>query len=201
MKTCKKCGIKKPNSEFYKAAKNKDGLFTKCKHCVTKEIEHLQMVIDTHYKNWWRDCIAPQATNTPLQLRVCEKCNIEKTIDHFYSDKRPSMEQRTVCNSCEMGLKRSDTKKCKTCKKIKPVKEFHKDKNNSTGYQDACSDCSTDKFCKGCLKIKPREEFTKDKRNKDGLRTICKDCTNFAKRSARRVPISAKPYEGATYAL
>ena len=33
MKTCKKCGVEKEESEFYKGAQNKDGLKSWCKEC------------------------------------------------------------------------------------------------------------------------------------------------------------------------
>lgn len=36
MKTCTKCGIEKPLSEYYKAKSNKDGLMTWCRTCETK---------------------------------------------------------------------------------------------------------------------------------------------------------------------
>ena len=36
MKTCTKCNIEKPLSEYYKAKSNKDGLMTWCRTCETK---------------------------------------------------------------------------------------------------------------------------------------------------------------------
>jgi hypothetical protein len=38
-KTCSKCGVAKPIAEFYKDAKNRDGLQSRCKECVDTRIE------------------------------------------------------------------------------------------------------------------------------------------------------------------
>lgn len=38
MKTCTKCGIEKPKSEFHRSSKTKDGIITQCKPCKSKII-------------------------------------------------------------------------------------------------------------------------------------------------------------------
>lgn len=36
MRTCTKCGIEKPFSEFYKCSRNKSGIISQCKPCKDK---------------------------------------------------------------------------------------------------------------------------------------------------------------------
>lgn len=35
IKVCSKCGLPKPATEFHRSSKRKDGLYTRCKHCVS----------------------------------------------------------------------------------------------------------------------------------------------------------------------
>ncbi len=37
MKTCRQCNKEQPTTEFYKQARNKDGLFHECKECCKKQ--------------------------------------------------------------------------------------------------------------------------------------------------------------------
>ena len=51
MKTCRKCSIEKPLTEFYKNKAMKDGLQKKCKHCTLQYYQDNKQKVLQYYKD------------------------------------------------------------------------------------------------------------------------------------------------------
>ena len=52
MKTCSKCSIEKPLTEFSKCKANKDGLQNKCKLCITLHYQNNKETYKSNIQKW-----------------------------------------------------------------------------------------------------------------------------------------------------
>jgi hypothetical protein len=58
MKTCRQCNKEQPTTEFYKQARNKDGLFHECKECCKKQrnkrYKENPQAMKKQWKQWYQ---------------------------------------------------------------------------------------------------------------------------------------------------
>jgi hypothetical protein len=98
-----------------------------------------------------------------LETKVCRKCNVEKLISEFGTNKQN-----------EDGLNTW----CKDCTNI--IKKRHRDKKRKEKLNKLNGGSST-KICYNCGNEKSLNNFDIDNRNIDGLKDICKDCVQEKK--------------------
>ena len=77
MKTCKKCKVEKPNSEFYKSKASKDGLQTRCKPCLNVLTEFVT-----------------------VEVKRCSRCNTIKSAADFTIDRKSRDMLKYYCKDC-----------------------------------------------------------------------------------------------------
>jgi len=146
-KTCSKCGIYKPYSEFHKNTRTKDGCVIYCKEC-NKE----------HSRTWYH--ANPEKRNNRatrlagkyegITNKICAKCNKLKPFSEFYKSSNNASGHKPTCKACVCveETKRASNrtlsithKICSTCGIDKPVTDFVKDKYKSDGYHQECRAC------------------------------------------------------------
>ena len=86
-----------------------------------------------------------------MKTRICNKCNVEKSVTEFYNDYRLKEGRPVQCISCKkaQALKRtkenpvlSESKICSGCKVDLPISEFHKDSRQRSGTTSRCKKCT-----------------------------------------------------------
>jgi len=82
MKTCSKCKIEKPSSEFHKASNAKDGLYYCCKFCSKSPSAKRQLLVKDGFK-------------------LCTKCDEEKPLSDFHNHDEGKLGLRSNCKECE----------------------------------------------------------------------------------------------------
>lgn len=90
---CTKCGESKLLSEYFKASRSRDRLMTECKVCA-----------NAYRKEWGKKrSILP----FPGIKKKCSGCEIEKSLNEFYNDKKGLYGKGYKCSSCsdESGKK------------------------------------------------------------------------------------------------
>ncbi|MDP3442503.1 MAG: hypothetical protein Q8T08_06530, partial [Ignavibacteria bacterium] len=90
MKTCTKCGIEKPLSEYYKNRNFKSGLHSRCKDCI-KAYKKTQVVI---YK------IKNTSSIVKLTEKKCYYCGENKPSNHFYKNTSKYDGLHSECKEC-----------------------------------------------------------------------------------------------------
>lgn len=107
MKICKKCKIEKKKSEFRKNNKNKDGLTTECKSCLSNKERQNRYIKRTggleNYDKWVEfydnrnnpNVVLAQTTN------ICRKCGKEKELVDFVKDNRSIKGCSNLCKECK----------------------------------------------------------------------------------------------------
>lgn len=169
-KRCKICLQIKDLSEFY-FRKEQQQYRTECKSCMLskqKEIRDIKSIERKRLKEI-------EKANKPIpNSKVCSKCNIEKTIDEFRTNKHGYI--FTVCKECEYNLNmeryykekmqdehykavheakleqdklfKDHKKRCLVCFQVKDLSEFYY-RNDSHDYKNWCKECEkkrTNKF-------------------------------------------------------
>ena len=185
MKLCKKCGINKPLTEFYKDNHLKDGFTNSCKNCIYSKKEKLL-----------------------LPIKICKKCGIEKILDDFPTDRQLLGSKMNTCKLCFYNYQKNKRLKikiekikngeikikiCNICKDKLRIGKFNKSNLTEDGYLNNCKFCSKKikeienkkhqteyfglkKMCNKCKKEKDINLFHKCKKIKDGHFSECIDC-------------------------
>lgn len=109
MKTCRKCNIEKPESEFYANNHNPDGFHSYCKPCLTT-VER-----ENRWKRNGQDGYVRARIKQPTdgKTRICTKCREQKPVADFST------------NGLSRAGKSTYRSLCKTCSNAK-LKDFHK---------------------------------------------------------------------------
>lgn len=137
-------------------------------------------------------------------MKICTKCNKEKSESEFAKNVKAPDGLSYWCKSCkkeyydnkykkEIEVLPKGYKRCGKCKQIKTINYFNKNCNSKDGLYSICIDCQklyrntyksqeklqvTEKYCTKCKQLKPILEFSKNAYSKDGYQTVCKSCQN-----------------------
>jgi len=94
MKQCNKCKEWKDKSEFWKTARNKDGLSSKCKTCLSEYSAHLYMKKNNYCFRYGT------SEQTNGIIITCSKCGEKKHRSKFHIDRSKKFGIRYSCASC-----------------------------------------------------------------------------------------------------
>jgi len=210
-KTCIKCGIEKPVSEFCRNKNSKDGSNYCCKKCVQKKV----------FPNYLKSK-KKKALLLSQGLKPCSKCNTYKPLNDFHKCKTTTDGLQSSCKQCRRSRwltptgvkKRADKlllfaqglKRCAKCNQIKCLSEFSLSNSSAIGVKTRCKSCinrNTDlakrsrenkilfkngnKRCNKCNKIKKLCDFQKNSSANDKYGYTCKDCLGRDTDNARRL--------------
>lgn len=186
IKTCTKCNIEKPLTEYYKQAGGKYGIMSICMACVS-----------LLYKT--RERHAPEVS--PNYTKVCIVCGIERSGTDYYRNGLALDGLDSRCKVCEKERvylpdpNHSDRPKvCRVCKETKTQKDFPNSPKSKDGLGAKCKICISHigasknnianpddsdklKLCPGCNTEKPQSDFYKARRIGGGLTSRCKTCS------------------------
>ena len=88
-KTCSKCGEAKPPGQFYRDVSKRDGLSSRCRHCVNESDRRRRQENLEHGRE-----------NGPWRQKTCSKCGETKPPDQFNRDARARDGLGTQCRAC-----------------------------------------------------------------------------------------------------
>lgn len=107
-------------------------------------------------------------------MKICNKCNLQKTLDCFSKDKNRKDGHSYTCKSCVSALVRAtyfariarykaevktcNLKVCSLCKIEKHANEFYKDKHTKEGVVSWCKSCT---YIKNSTNLRRKERYTK----------------------------------------
>ena len=93
-KTCSKCKVEKPATEFHKRARSKDGLYGWCKSCsCERSLERWRE------KNPDRPKRPKYAPDSPF--KICTLCGQEKPVEDFHKAHKGACGRKSICKQCE----------------------------------------------------------------------------------------------------
>jgi hypothetical protein len=143
-KTCSKCQIEKPVSQFNKARANKDGLRGCCKDC------------ELRWNQEYRESRASMAAVIP-ELKTCPCCKLVKGNESFSRNKTTKDGLCYYCRGCDENKKKRrreenmarevvsipDLKTCPSCKTEKSGLDFNKARSKNDGLSSFCKQCNS----------------------------------------------------------
>jgi len=111
MKTCTKCFIKKPLTEFYKNKKHSDGLRSDCKICTKKHCLDFYNKIKDSNRAYFRDRARKWRKNNPEKvLKQSHKANLKHRYGITPEERHRMLEQQDHrCKIC--GIHESNKNK------------------------------------------------------------------------------------------
>ncbi len=109
LKTCFKCGLEKPRTEFYRHPQMGDGLLGKCKDCTKQD-----MRVDRHTKPRVREydrLRANQPQRVALRKRICQAWDAQhpERVSAHNKAQRAHLQKPENCEGC--GLKKERLEK------------------------------------------------------------------------------------------
>lgn len=86
-----------------------------------------------------------------MSLKICRKCNKEKSLDTFYKGKGYKDGYYPWCKPCKkkhfkqtkFEPQNKETKICSACKEEKAISNFYKDSHITDGYSCRCKKCKS----------------------------------------------------------
>ncbi|KAK9818620.1 hypothetical protein WJX74_003086 [Apatococcus lobatus] len=135
-KPCRRCGLMKPQSNFYRNKTNADGLYNNCKACFTEDAQLR------------RERLAPLEERT-VSHKTCKRCNEDKPSSEFYRNRLMADGLYSHCKSCysAAATERSEQrevapeKQCRRCRETKRAVDFYQSKMTADGLQSYCKAC------------------------------------------------------------
>lgn len=125
MKSCFKCGVEKPLSEFYKHSKMLDGHLNKCKSCTKADVHANRLLKIDYYREYDRErgarqdadylrgyratypkkYAAHQAVSKAVKAGVlvpqsCECCGESEHVHAHHDDYARQLDIRWLCTPC-----------------------------------------------------------------------------------------------------
>jgi hypothetical protein len=84
-----------------------------------------------------------------MNIKTCNKCNIEKSLSEFFSDKTRKDGYSYKCKECfPKKIKKQKIingyKNCTKCNNIKHIEEFYKNPGNTLGFDPKCKICKNE---------------------------------------------------------
>lgn len=162
MKACKRCGVNKPLSEFYKSPRNLGGLTTNCKLC-HKEIAHVRWVKNkkemyARNKRWAQanpeKLYLYQKQKSPEMKREIHKNWASKNREHLRSyamERRARQKNNGTYDILPKHIKRLYMSSCLYCGSSENITADHVIPINKGGVHSignlvpACSKCNSSK--------------------------------------------------------
>jgi hypothetical protein len=112
MKTCFKCRVEKPLTEFYKGVRMNDGHVGKCKECNKSDVNQNRKDNIAHYKAYdkkrgfretdIKKIRARGATRNLDRPTCCSQCKKEGKVDGHHPDYDKPLSVIWLCRSCHM---------------------------------------------------------------------------------------------------
>jgi hypothetical protein len=150
-KTCTKCKVSKPHSEFYRSSTYKDGRQLTCKSCdklrAKETADNNKQYRETH-----------KAEVSTIVSKICNKCKVDKSLYEFNKNSSAKDGRHWMCREC--------------------AKQSNKDIaiSNELSYEESKNNLPEYKTCSSCKLEKSRSEFNKNRNSKDGLQVRCQNC-------------------------
>lgn len=138
-KLCRKCGMLKDRSEFYRNRRRKDGLYSECKICW-----------DAYSKFWrqlpWvrqRDNAAARRRRAADPERARERKRNWRRTSKINEPLCKRTAVRAVIRVMKVYLEASGLKRCAKCGDVKSIEEFHKARvvNSWSKFHPRCKTC------------------------------------------------------------
>lgn len=145
IKTCSKCHMEKPLTDFYRESIRKDGHKKVCKTCC-----------DLSYYMYSRGEInVNHLVQLPLnfETKVCAHCHVEKALNEFGKTQGPCKQCRNArYRAGDKGQQRASKRNaltpnvkgnriCRRCLVEKPLSEFAASSRDKEGYATQCKEC------------------------------------------------------------
>ena len=135
-KTCSKCGLVKPLTEFYKTA---DGAVqSRCRGCMNS------------CAKWRRKNKALGKSPGVHEVALCPMCGETKPVFEFYTNEDQKIDAGSQCRSCRKKrrdktalevVRQKQEKACTKCGVTKPLAEFCVRKQQAGGFRSQCKVC------------------------------------------------------------
>lgn len=135
-KHCRKCGLDRDHTEFYRNNKSKDGLQSNCKDCQRAMKES-----------------APDRKYRPDAIKRCPMCKELKRGTEYYNTKGAKFGLSYSCKECTKATTAHyeeknaqnqtipERKECAHCKEDKPSSEFYRRRQSKDGLYVMCKPC------------------------------------------------------------
>jgi hypothetical protein len=148
-KTCTKCKVSKPHSEFYKRAASQDGLSYVCKACY--KIKYYETEDNTKLTHNIDELVISKT-------KLCSNCKETKPRSEFGKNRKSPDGINYACKACHKVRNKAKSAKTKLALEANP------------------NLIPATKVCRSCKEEKASSEFSKNRSSKDGLRNKCKAC-------------------------
>jgi len=220
-RTCSKCGIWKPWSEFHR---NRDGPSGYCSHCRNcRSVAHFERKKSEAETRQRLDAKYAECEQLAKQgMKRCSCCKEVRPFDRFCADKRKQDGLQSQCRDCycdkrrtpkykeRLWLRERGLKRCAHCRKVKPFSEFHRHPDAADKRHSHCKACCRGrkspnaiirerlrkqglKRCIECQQIKELEAFNRFGRSADGHTSYCRDCSKkLCRQWAQENPIKVR---------
>jgi hypothetical protein len=155
-KTCSRCKLDQPTSEFKRDANSKDGFWGHCNSC--------RRELDAARRKRNQERNKGGAPADAGKTKTCSDCKSELSVTQFYRESARPDGFGTICKGCRNN-------------RTKANRERHR--------QEWVPQTEGEKKCSRCGSTKAVSEFTVLRTRVDGLRGICRTCEAAAYASVR----------------
>ena len=141
MKTCTKCGVEKPQNEFYS---HRDGLHPHCKECVKAAVRARHQRNPERQNNYKRRHYAENLADERAKRREYERLNRKAAVRRVRAWKTRNPEKVRAQNAAAKAIQSGRLirpEKCQRCPSIGPLGAHHHDYSKPLEVEWLCIDC------------------------------------------------------------